>query len=131
MAKALHISIKESIKQLKELLKQQPEHLRDRVRLLLVIKQSDRPLGKNELAKVMGIDPNSANGWRKRYSEGGIKKLLEFKRGRKMPGRITPKIHKKIEEKLSDSHGAFRGYEELRQWLEKNYLPGDKIPCCK
>ena len=126
MAKALNIFVKQSVKQLKELLRQQPENLRDRVRLLLVIKQSDRPLGKNELAKLLGIDPNSANGWRKRYTEGGLKKLLEFKRGRKKPGRITPQIHKKIEKKLSDPKGAFRSYEELRQWLEKNYLPGIK-----
>lgn len=126
MAKALHISVKESTKQLKELLKQQPEHLRDRIRLILLIKQSDIPLGKNELAKLLGIDPNSANAWRKRYSEGGITKLLEFKRGRKKPGRITLEIHKKIEKKLSDPNGAFRSYEELRQWLEENYLPGIK-----
>jgi len=126
MAKALNISVKESVQQLKDLLKQQPEHLRDRVRLILTIKQSDRPMGKNELARLLSIDPNSANSWRKRYREGGIKKLLEFKRGRKKPGRITAKIHKKIEEKLSDPKGAFRGYEELRQWLEKTYLPGIK-----
>ena len=126
MRKALTISIKESVQQLKELLKQQPEHLRERVRLILVIKQSERSLGKNELADLLGIDPNSANSWRKRYMDGGIDKLLEFKRGRKKPGRITAKIHKKIEEKLSDPTGAFRGYEELRQWLEKTYLPGIK-----
>lgn len=126
MARALYVSVKESSKQLKQLLKQQPEHLRDRVRLLLVLKQSDVPLGKMELARLLGIDPNSANSWRKRYAEGGLKKLLEFKRGRKKPGRITPQIHKKIEKKLSDPKGAFRGYEELRQWLDKNYLPGIK-----
>ena len=126
MSKSVTIIVKESDKQLKELLKQQPEHLRTRIRLLMEIKQSKESLSKNELARRLGIDPNSANKWRKYYKEGGLKKLLIFKRGRKKPGRITPELHKLIEKKLSDPKDAFRSYEELRQWLDENYLPGIK-----
>jgi putative transposase len=125
-ASALVFKIKESESQLRKLLKKQPEHLRDRVRLLLVAKKSELALSKQALADKVGIDPNSANKWRKLYLEGGIEKLLVFKRGRKKPGMITPKIHKKIEELLSDPHNAPRGYEELRAWLDKNFLPGIK-----
>lgn len=125
-ARKRNFPVKESEKQLKNLLRQQPIHLVDRVRLLIVAKKTDRPLSKHELAEKTGIDPNSANKWRNDYLTGGIKKLLEFKRGRKKPGQITPDIHKKIEEKLSDAHDGFRSYEELRQWLEKNFLPGIK-----
>lgn len=125
-APALPFKIKETEKQLRELLKQQPEHLRDRIRLLLTARKSDIALSKKTLAERTGIDPNSANAWRLLYIQGGIKKLLEFKRGRKKPGRITPKIHKKIEEKLADANNAFLGYEELRAWLDKHFLPGIK-----
>lgn len=125
-ASALPFKINESEARLRALLKEQPDHLRNRIRLLLTAKKSDVPLSKNILAERTGIDPNSANTWRRLYLKGGINKLLEFKRGRKKPGRITAKIHKKIAQRLADPDNAFRSYEELRAWLDKRYLPGIK-----
>lgn len=124
MAKAKEIHIKELVKDLKSILKKQPEHLRNRIRMLIVLKESIEPLGKNSLAEIIGVNHNSIQSWRKQYITGGIKKLLEYKRGGYKPAMIRGAILKKVEERLNQAEDAFRSYEELRQWIDDNFIPG-------
>jgi transposase len=124
MAKAKEIDIKESVKDLKSILKKQPDHLRNRIRMLVLIKESEEPLSKNALADIVGVNHNSIQSWRKLYETGGISKLLEYKRGGYKPAMIRGKILKKVEERLNDADNAFRSYAELRQWIDDNFIPG-------
>lgn len=124
MTKALEINIKESVSELKALLKKQPDHLRDRIRMLITIKQSTESMSKNQLAKMIGVNHNSIQKWRKMYQQGGFSGLLEFNRGGYKPAMITKAIEVQIEKRLTDPHNAFRSYEELRQWIDDNFIPG-------
>lgn len=124
MAKAKEIQIKESVKELKTILKKQPEHLYSRIRMLIVIKKSEIPLSKNALADIIGVNHNSIQSWRQAYITGGINKLLEYKRGGYKPAMIRGEVLKKIEERLTEPYDAFRGYKELRQWIDDNFIPG-------
>lgn len=123
MAKPLYISIKESEKELRVLLKKQPEHLRNRVRMLLELKING-PAGKNDLARIIGVNHNSIQSWRSRYLHGGLKTLLKFKRGGFTPTYFDKKITKEIEKKLNNPSSGFRSYEELRSWIDKEFIPG-------
>lgn len=124
MAKAKEIQINESVKELKTILKKLPDHLRNRIRMLIVIKNSETPLSKNALADIIGVNHNSIQLWRQKYMAGGIKKLLEYKRGGYKPAMINGDVLKKLEERLSEPYDAFRGYTELRQWIDDNFIPG-------
>lgn len=124
MAKAKDIYIKETVQELKSILKKQPEHLRNRVRMLMFIKESKEPLGKISLAKIIGVNHNSIQSWRSSYTTGGIKKLLEYKRGGYKPAMIRGTILKKVEERLNNPYDSFRSYEELRKWIDDNFIPG-------
>ena len=126
MAKAIEIVVKETLSDLKKLLKKQPEHLRDRVRMLIIIKQGERPMSKHTLAEAVGVNHNSIQKWRKLYQQGGIGRLQEFKRGGFKPSLIDADTHKRIEERLKSPDQAFRSYEELRQWIDENFIPGVK-----
>lgn len=126
MAKAIEITVKETLSDLKKLLKRQPEHLRDRIRMLMIIKQSEEPMSKHQLAKAVGVNHNSIQKWRKMYREDGIEKLQEFHRGGFKPSLIDAETHKRIEARLRSPEEAFRSYEELRQWIDENFIPGIK-----
>jgi hypothetical protein len=56
MANSLSLTIKESIKELKILLKKVPSHHQLKVRMLLEIKGSEASLSKNELASRVGVN---------------------------------------------------------------------------
>ena len=124
MTRAKEIHIKETVSDLKSILKKQPDHLRNRIRLLIVMKESKEPLSKNSLASIIGVNHNSIQSWRKLYEKGGIKKLLEYNRGGYKPAMIRGKIFKKVEERLNSPDDAFRSYGELRQWIDDNFIPG-------
>ena len=126
MAKGLIFHIKETEADLKKLLRKQPEHLRDRVRMLIVCKKSTDPLSKTTLSQEIGVNHNSIQKWRKAYISGGIEKMLEYNRGGFKPSLITADVHKKIEEKLTNPKEAFRSFVELQQWIDKHFVPGIK-----
>ena len=123
MANALTVSIKEPMAKLKALLKLQPLHLKSRVQMLIVIKKSDRPLGKNDLALQLGVNHNSIQTWRKSYVDGGISRLLAYKRTSNIKPLINSGLKKKIEGKLNNPTQGFRSYKEMHDWIKENFLP--------
>lgn len=123
MAKSKSISVKESEVELKRLLRQQPIHLRNRVQMLLVLKGSEHTLSKNELSKILKINHNTAQRWRKTYCEKGIDALLSDGRVGFKPSIISNEIHQAIEERLTSPKDAFTSYIDLINWIVENYLP--------
>src|ERR1017187_2442551 len=123
MANALTVTIKEPMAKLKALLKLQPLHLKSRVQMLIIMKKSDRPLGKNDLALQLGVNHNSIQTWRKSYMDGGINQLLKYKRTSNMKPLINSLLKKKIESKLNNPTQGFRSYKEMHDWIKENFLP--------
>jgi transposase len=127
MAKAKNIIVKQSDKELKQLLKEQYKPtMRNRIIMLQQIKQSNVALSKNELAELVGVNHNSIQKWRSLYETKGIEGLLEQTRGGKRREVITPAAHVAIEKRLKNPSDAFVSFEELRRWVDKHFIPGIK-----
>jgi len=126
MAKALTITVKESLKDLRVILKKSAAHHSSKIRMLIEIKKSDIALSKNELAYRIGVNPNSIQTWRTKYNKEGIDGLLKDGRIGFKPSVINTKAHKKIESKLNASEAAFTSYKQLHQWVEKHLIEGVK-----
>jgi len=124
MANALSITVKESLKDLKVLLKKSAAHHSSKIRMLIEIKKSDIALSKYELADKVGVNQNSIQTWRTKYKNEGINGLLKDGRIGFKPSIITPVAHKKIELKLNAPKAAFTSYKQLHQWVEKHLIEG-------
>jgi len=124
MAKALSIKVKESLKELKHLLKTSPAHYSCKIRMLMEIKKSDFALSKNELAEKVGVNHNSIQTWRTKYQKGGIDELLTDGRIGFKPSIISPTAHKKIGQKLNAVEAAFTSYKQLHEWVDKHLIEG-------
>ncbi len=123
MAKSLNIIIKEDLPYLKSCLKKQPVHLKKRIQMLILLKKSEVPLSKMELAKQLGVDPDTAQRWRKSYIDRGIEKLLEFKRTSNIKPLIDEHLKSELAKKLNNPKEGFRSYKELHDWIKDNHLP--------
>jgi transposase len=124
MANALRITVKESLQELKHLLKISPSHHSSKIRMLIEIKKSDVSLSKNDLADKLGVNHNSIQTWRTKYQKGGINELLTDGRIGFKPSIINPTAHKKIEKKLNAAEAAFTSYKQLHDWVEKHLIEG-------
>jgi len=124
MAKALSITVKESLKDLRILLKKSAAHHSPKIRMLIEIKKSDMALSKHGLANKIGVNHNSIQTWRTKYKNEGINGLLKDGRIGFKPSIISPKAHEKIELKLNAPEAAFTSYKQLHQWVEKHLIEG-------
>jgi hypothetical protein len=93
MALAKHIIVKETEQELKNLLRKQPVHLKNRIQMLLVLKKSNISLSKESLAKVLHINHNTAQQWRTKYTKGSIESLLADGITGFKPSVISPELH--------------------------------------
>jgi transposase len=118
MATALKIEVKETIKELKGLQKENPSNY-NRLQMLILIKDGGITT-KDSLAQALSVSNKSVHVWRTKYIEGGLALLLEDNRGGKQ-GQITEKIHQKLAVRLNNSKEGFKSFIEIQQWLKENF----------
>lgn len=118
MAKALSFKVKENLSELKKLHKSAAAHIAPRIKMLMVVKQSDQALSKNDLAESVGVNHNSIQQWRSKYMTEGIAALLKDGRVGFKPSVISQQAHQRIKVKLHDPLGAFTSYRELQTWVD-------------
>jgi transposase len=122
MSKAKLIHIKESSQELKQLQKNQPLTIIKRLNMLIELKKNGaNGISKRQLAKLIGVDPNSIQKWRTIYINKGITGIISHGRIGFKPSLITKEEHKKIELKLNQPKNALRGYKELMQWIKDEF----------
>ena len=121
MASALEVKVKQSVNELKALYKTVPAHHKHKVQMLLIMKQSDSDLTKNELASLVGVNHNSIQTWRKKYVTGGIDVLLSDGRIGFKPPLLTKKQHAKVLVKISNPQSAFTSFKELQTWVNHTF----------
>jgi hypothetical protein len=124
MSNSLHVPVKESIKELRQMLKTSTPMLHPRLKMLICIKKmGDLGISKRALMEEVGACSQSIHNWRTAYISGGLEKLLS--NGRKgnsgKPSVITPEEKILIEKKLKDPKNGLAGYIELQQWIEKEF----------
>jgi transposase len=73
--------IKETEKEIKNLLKQSIPFIGQSLRVLLILKQNEKEgISKREVSKLVGVDPNSVQNWRTLYLNSGIDGLLKHQK---------------------------------------------------
>ena len=121
MALALTFVVKESITTLKEYYKTVASHHKQKIQMLLIVKQSDVSLTKNELATLVGVNHNSIQSWRKKYVTNGINSLLKDGRGGYKPSLLTAKQRAKVLVRISSATDAFASFKELQTWVNTTF----------
>jgi len=124
MAKAKSLNVTEDLGELRKLHKSAPLHLAPRIKMLLVVKQSDQALSKNELAEQVGVNHNSIQQWRSKYVRGGMEELIKDGRVGFKPSVISKQVHQQIKVKLNNPQGAFTSYKDLQQWVDRDLVKG-------
>ena len=122
MAYPKKIIVKETISELKKLLKTAKPLISPRIHMLIGIKQYEETgISKLALAELIGVNHNSIQTWRAMYESGGIKKLTSHnKRGFK-PSVFSQEQHLIIENILKNPKNGLRGYKELQTWLLQEF----------
>ena len=119
MAHSKKMVIKETEKEIKNLLKQSIPFIGQRLKVLLILKQNEETgISKREVAKLALVDPNSVQKWRTLYLNAGIDGLLKHKKTGFRPSVFSQEEHLKIKEKLNDPQNGLQGYVELKEWIE-------------
>jgi transposase len=120
VATAKRIIIKETEKEIKNLLKQSSPFIGQRLRVLLLLKQHEETgIPKREVAKLAGVDPNSVQKWRTLYVDSGIDGLMTHHRKGFKPSVFSTIEHEMLKAKLNDPENGLQCYVELKDWLEK------------
>jgi transposase len=119
MSKAKQFTIRESIPEIKKLIKSNDEFLAQRLRVLLECKKNESTgISKRELSDKTGYDQNSAQTWRTLYIKGGIEALLSHNRKGFKPSVFSSSEHEQLKTILHNPENGIVGYKELQQWIE-------------
>ncbi|MCC6816328.1 MAG: hypothetical protein IT267_07955 [Saprospiraceae bacterium] len=124
MSYALFIPVKESMKELRNLLKISSVMMQPRIKMLIEVRKSgEQGVSKRQLMDSIGVCSQSIHNWRTAYKTGGLKSLLTNKRkgNSGKPSVFTKAEHALIEKKLKDPKNGLAGYVELKQWIEKEF----------
>ena len=117
------ILVKESLTELKKILKGSARIIYPRIRMLIEIKKHEDigGLSKRALAELVGVNHNSIQTWRMLYSEGGLAKLTSYIKNEGRPTILSKEEREAIKVKLHDSKNGLRGYVELLAWVETTF----------
>jgi transposase len=124
MSLALYIPVKETLRELRSLLKKSPAFYQLRLRMLIAMKQAgEKGISKQELMERTGACSQSIQNWRTAYREGGMEALLSNGRRGKCgrPSVFTKEEHQKLERKLKDPKNGLAGYVELKEWIAEEF----------
>jgi transposase len=119
MSKAKLLIIKESQKELVQLRKNSSDTKSKRLLMLIELKkEKGNAISKRDLAKRIGVDPNSITSWKKLYEQSGIDGIMSDGRIGFKASIVSKEEHKKLELKLKDPKNGIRGYVELLDWVK-------------
>ena len=114
------MTIKETEKEIKNLLKDSIPFIGQRLRVLLILKQNEKTgISKREAAKLAMVDPNSVHKWRTLYINEGIEGLMKHQKKGFKPSVFNSVEHAMLETKLNNPQNGLQGYVELKDWIEK------------
>ena len=124
MSKVLFINVKETVKEIKSLIKKESLMMQPRLKMLLLIKKSgEAGISKRELMELVGVSSQSIHAWRTAYKINGITGLLKNNRKGKS-GRqsiFTKEQQIAIGNKLNDPKNNLQGYKELQKWIKDEF----------
>ena len=122
MALPKQVVVKETLTELKALLKKASPLIALRLSILIEMKKNEKAgISKRAIAALVGVDPNSAQTWRTMYYQGGIEALQKHGKTGFKPSVFTIEEHQALENKLKNPTNGLRGYSELLTWAEQEF----------
>lgn len=119
MSNAKPLFVKEGIKELNAIRKNSSDTINKRVLMLIEIKkEKGGAIAKRDLAKRIGVDPNSITSWKKLYEQSGMAGIVSDGRIGFKPSVVSAEQHIKMDQKLRDPKNGIRGYTELLDWVK-------------
>ena len=114
--------IKESISEIKRLIKGSQPMIGKRLQALLVFKQHEETgISKRQVAEYIGVNHNSIQTWRSLYIDGGIDKLTSHSKTGFKPSLITTEQEEAIKEQMFKPENGFVGFIELLEWFNGKF----------
>ena len=111
-----HIKITESVKILREILKQQKRILAYNKVQMLYLFQSKQVETVREVSAVFGKSEATIHRWLFQYKEGGLENLLKNRQVFGRPKKFSVEIAATLQQELRDPEG-FQSYKEVHLWL--------------
>ena len=122
MALPKQINIKESLADLRKVLKSSSALIAPRIRVLIALKENEKSgISKRDVASLVGVNHNSVQTWRTMYLQGGLKLVQSHNKKGFKPSVFNQEEHAAIEKKLKDPKNGLRGYVELQNWIEEEF----------
>lgn len=119
MAGVTAIVVRESAKELKELLRTEKQpRVKEKLQVLYWLKEQIVPT-ITEIATAIGKHRGTVQKWLALYRAGGLAALLEQRRPQGRT-RVIPKWAEAALAKRLQQQAGFRSYGEVQQWLEDN-----------
>lgn len=121
MAKKASIKVRESIEELKNVLRKQ-SNIKSRQRLNALIESKKQPQrSRKELAQYLGIGKRTLETWLSIYKHEGIEGIIKVKPRRKGSKIITDEIHEALRQRVQSKDNPFLGYWDAHQWVTEKF----------
>lgn len=121
MARTIQLKVKESKKELVNILKKQTNQSTiSKLQSLILIKDKKVKYSK-DLAKSLNYNRHTISIWMQRYKKGGLKELLQLNYVKRTERKLTKDIEKAIEVKLLDAKTVITSYVELLEWVHNKF----------
>ncbi len=112
--------IHESADDLKRLLTQERDPVKQQRLHALYLLASDQARFRSEVARLLGVDRNTVGRWLERYALGGLHALLAlYVPPGKVPA-LPPAQVAQLQQALQQPQG-FGSYAEVRQWIQDTF----------
>lgn len=122
MAQAKVFQIKESVSELKRLIKKSKPFIATRLQVLLLMKQHESVgISKRIVADLIGVNHNSVQTWRSLYIDGGIESLVSHDNIGYKPSIINAEQEEVLKQKLNDPLNGIVGFVELLAWFNEYF----------
>ena len=114
--------IKESLSEIKKLMKNASPMIYKRLQSLLAFKENEfTGISKRIIAKELGVNHNSIQTWRSMYIQGGIENLMGHAMIGYKPSSITKEQEEALQEQMNNPENGFAGFVELLDWFDTKF----------
>ncbi len=122
MSFSLSIPVKESLKELRMLLKKSQPIFVPRLRMLIEMKkEGEIGISKRELMSRIGASSQSIHNWRTVYKNEGIEALLSHNKKGFKSSVFSKDEHDRLSAILHDANNELTGFVELREWVKTEF----------
>ena len=121
MSLALKIEVKESIPELRSLMRNSIPLISTRINMLIQLKKHDGCISRRKLAVKIGVCAASIQTWRSIYLQGGLDALISHEMKGSVSKIFGAEERNFLEQTLSDPKNGIQGYRELQKLMSERF----------